>query len=341
MGAALPPYFNPPVESLIKWIIDLLKRGEILMIVASEYVPVSVRVIGAQLAVDLSSLGLKVEFLNYDAPKVRQDIFRAEESAKALLSEQGTKHPLSFGCQPLGELHVVEYLPFYGLTDTASHIRENSKGADVIIINALPRMVGDIHVRKESLSWVRKKLGLAARASDVAIILLNHTRESLLEKPPTFRPEINHAKGMKHVTHTVDHALFIGNGDKRDTGDATVCPTAGDVMQSRDFVTKLVDECLMIGGDGGGDEKVCWIANPKSNHRELAWLDGANGRFRSLGRPGEFFDVDMDLGKFVLSAEAESLGLRSAPDVAGYLQAGFALGQEPAVQPELPDVEVV
>ncbi|VGO14107.1 hypothetical protein PDESU_02664 [Pontiella desulfatans] len=281
MGAALPPYFNPPVESLIKWIIDLLKRGEILMIVASEYVPVSVRVIGAQLAVDLSSLGLKVEFLNYDAPKVRQDIFRAEESAKALLSEQGTKHPLSFGCQPLGELHVVEYLPFYGLTDTASHIRENSKGADVIIINALPRMVGDIHVRKESLSWVRKKLGLAARASDVAIILLNHTRESLLEKPPTFRPEINHAKGMKHVTHTVDHALFIGNGDKRDKGPR-------------------------------------YFSDPQADRHSLIYIDPELGRFRNLGAPGLFYQADGR--KFVMTLTAIEAGFTSCADVASHIE---------------------
>ncbi|VGO14105.1 hypothetical protein PDESU_02662 [Pontiella desulfatans] len=265
--------------------------------------------LATQIAEAEASLGKTVgyiglEFQNLYKKRFKRLVYGAGDSVVDPLVNQLRSAEWKVLCSRI-QLLQKQVVRGWTTENVEAYIAQNQDDLDLVVIDQLQQLLNGRDVSHKSIKAICNKLQTVAALYGIPILLLHQARSAMA------------------------------------TGDATVCPTAGDVMQSRDFVTKLVDECLMIGGDGGGDEKVCWIANPKSNHRELAWLDGANGRFRSLGRPGEFFDVDMDLGKFVLSAEAESLGLRSAPDVAGYLQAGFALGQEPAVQPELPDVEVV
>ena len=96
-------------------------------------------------------------------------------------------------------------------------------------------------------------------------------------------------------------------------------------MQSKSFVTTDVETALFIGTKS--DNGLCWISCPGKNRHELVWLDGKNARFRGVGRLGDCYEIDLDSGRFVLTAEAELAGLKTPFDVSVYLQAGRCPGQ--------------
>jgi hypothetical protein len=181
------------------------------------------------------------------------------------------------------------------------YLWQNLENVDVLIIDQLRYLITSKQgVTAWSVKAVCKQLQRLASGLNIPVVVLHQARSAMVKNAPVTKP------------------------------------TVGDVMGSRAF-PGLMEECLFIGSRA--DDQVCWITNSACSC-ELLWLDGANGRFRSVGHPGEYVDVDLDSEKFVLSAEAEMLGLAIAADVAGYLQGGFALGQEPVEKVGLPDLEL-
>jgi len=94
-------------------------------------------------------------------------------------------------------------------------------------------------------------------------------------------------------------------------------PEVTDAMESRVFGSSAVDIGLFIGTQDS--QQLCWISHPAADQHELVWMDGDNQRFRSMGSPGEFFDVDPRRGQFSLTANALRLRLSTPAGVSRHL----------------------
>lgn len=178
------------------------------------------------------------------------------------------------------------------LGSVSNQINSFESPADLVVVDQLSMML--MHEKKET-SWrsiqnTCRQLRREAERSGSTILLLH----------------------QKTAASLGDHAI------KK--------PVVSDVTQSRSFVGKDVDVAIFIGTKS--DEGLCWISCPQKGLHELVWLDGANARFRGVGQLGDCYEVDLDAGKFVLSAEAELAGLERPVDVVEYFQAGLNPGQK-------------
>lgn len=238
---------------------------------------------------DYEAAGVGVTVINFMQEwKIAPGLIKARESAEAGLTELGEDYPQHEWSIWSTPRCTILGIPAYFLSSpylVADLIRKNEYFHKVFLIIGVPDLVGDPKVGARSLRVLRQKLRYAAHAAGVAVILVTDARDSTLNNPATIKPRPNFVKGFTRFARRMDQIVYLGT-------------------------------------DGGDSNSPRWLSAPLNGDgcHELVWVDAERARIRSVGKPDEFFTVCGD--RFELTPQAESLGLRTAGQVADFIECG-------------------